>query len=379
MSFWNASLAPDDGVKRVSFILPSLNSGGAERVCVNLAKGFLAEGIEVEFLLLTPSVQLNVPGEARVVFLSSWKGKKQVLCGVTGLFQLWRRFRRSNSNDVFVSSVRGAVILSLLAVLFTRKRPRLFIREAALYAPKFWYPEFCHRFALKWLYPKSAGVIAVSESIKKELGQAFGYQGDVSVVHNPVDTSEIARLSEIAPKTSRFSFTFLAVGRLVEEKGFCYLLEAFSKISFDKSCGLYIVGTGELEAKLRSLVAKFGISDQVVWVGYQSNPYPWFRVADTFVLSSISEGFVNVLAEALALGVPNIVATKCGGGPEELLARHRSAWLVPPGNADELALAMEKSKDTSSHARNEEYKYPVPDIPLITNEYLTIFHESFKI
>lgn len=372
MSFWSASRKLGADVKRVSFILPSLNSGGAERVCLNLAKGFLARGIEVDFLLLTSSVQLQVPEGARIVFLSSRKGKNQALYGAIALFKLWRRFSCSKPTDVFVSSVRGAVILSLLAAMFARPTPRLFVREAALYASKSWYPEFCHRFALKRLYPISAGVVAVSQSIKKELVQTFGYQGKIFVVHNPVDTCEIEKLSVSTPKASRFSFTFLAVGRLVEEKGFCVLLRAFSEISCDKSCGLYIVGSGELEPKLRSLAAELKVADQVVWVGYQANPYPWFKIADAFVLSSISEGFVNVLAEALALGVPNIVATNCGGGPEELLEKHRSAWIVPPNNIDELASAMKKAKE-SHQKRGVPYYRSVPDISSISDKYLTIF------
>lgn len=372
MSFLSVTKNSPAPIKKIRFILPSLDSGGAERVCLNLAKGFLEKGVQVEFLLLTPSVQLKLPPGAEVTFLGRNLNRGKWISGIVALFRLWRLFSSAKPAEVFVASVRGAVILSLLASAFTRPSPRLFIREAALYFPKPWYPELFHRFSLRVLYPRATAVIAVSESVKKELVERFGYKKNVSVINNPVDTKNIRELSLKSSHTSRFPFTFLAVGRLVKEKGFFHLLEAFSKVSDDKGCGLYIVGSGELESKLRSRADELQISDQVVWLGYQSNPYPWYQLADTFVLSSINEGFVNVLAEALALGVPSIVATRCGGGPDELLRNHPSSWLVSPGDADELAAAMIKAKE---HCRRRSIKtsHPVPDILTITDSYLDIF------
>jgi glycosyltransferase involved in cell wall biosynthesis len=297
------------------------------------------------------------------------------LSGIIALFKLRRLFSRAEAGEAFIASVRGTVILSLLASVFSKPVPRLFVREAALYARKIWYPELSHRLALKFLYPRAKAVIAVSESVKKELVDGFSYKGHVSVVNNPIDKKNIVKLSLVSPKKTKFRFTYLSVGRLVKEKGFFYLLEAFSKISHDKTCGLYIVGAGELEERLRLRARELKIADQVVWLGYQSNPYPWYLLADVFVLSSVKEGFVNVLAEALALGVPNIVATKCGGGPEELLKHHASSWLVPPGNVEALATAMEKAKDEGKKRAVGKYCSGLT-ISEVIDEYLDVIDQN---
>lgn len=375
MSSWSVIETPPKNIEKISFILPSLNAGGAERVCLNLAKGLLEQGIKVDFLLVMSSVQLDIPEGARVRFLTKNSRKRQWVSGIVALFKLQRYFSGARTDEVFIASVRGTVILSLLASLFTRSIPRLFIREAALYSSKIWYPELCHRLSLKFLYPKAKAVIAVSEGVRKEMIERFSYKGKISVVNNPIDTKKITELSLSSLKRSKFKFTYLSVGRLVEEKGFSYLLEAFSEVSSDATIGLYIVGAGELENKLRLRASELQISDQVVWLGYQSNPYPWYLLADVFVLSSIKEGFVNVLAEALALGVPNIVATKCGGGPEELLENHSSSWLVPPANAGALAEAMKKAKVCGKQRPVDEYCSGLT-ISEVTKMYLEVIDQN---
>ena len=73
--------------------------------------------------------------------------------------------------------------------------------------------------------------------------------------------------------------------------------------------------------------------------GFAANPYPWLASARVFVLSSIWEGFGNVLAEAMALGTP-VVSTDCRSGPRELLAGGRYGPLVPVGDPVALAAAI---------------------------------------
>lgn len=364
-------------VEKISFILPSLNAGGAERVCLNLAKGFVKKGINVEFLLVIPSVQLDIPKGVQVRFLSKKNQKIQWVAGIVALIKIGRQLSESKQTHVFFSTVRGTVILSLLASVFVKSRPRIIVREAALFSKKMWYPKLFHKLALRILYPRAYAVVAVSERVKNEMVNQYGYRGKIFVVNNPIDKEKIIEQSLAIEISSRFDFTFLSVGRLVPEKGHLYLLEAFSKIAHDRSCGLYIIGSGRLENTLKIRAKELGISDQVVWLGYQPNPYPWYRCADVFVLSSISEGFVNVLGEALAIGVPNIVATRCGGGPEELLANHTSAWLVSPENIDELAIAMEQARVNSGH-KGIQARSGVPDISSITEEYMHIFMHSAR-
>jgi glycosyltransferase involved in cell wall biosynthesis len=100
-----------------------------------------------------------------------------------------------------------------------------------------------------------------------------------------------------------------------------------------------MLGQGEGETKLRSLAAELGISDRVIFAGFQADPSPFYAAADLFVLSSDLEGLPTVLIEALSFGLP-VVSTDCPSGPAEILENGRWGRLVPVGDADALARAM---------------------------------------
>jgi glycosyltransferase involved in cell wall biosynthesis len=90
---------------------------------------------------------------------------------------------------------------------------------------------------------------------------------------------------------------------------------------------------------LETLIYELGLNGRVYMPGYLPNPFPVYRDADLFVLSSAFEGFGNVLVEAMAMGVP-VVATRCPGGPREILAEARYGRLVPVGEPKTLGEAI---------------------------------------
>ena len=104
---------------------------------------------------------------------------------------------------------------------------------------------------------------------------------------------------------------------------------------------LDVVGTGNMEAELKSLAAQLGIAERVCFRGFQRNPLDWMREAKCVVVPSFwQEPYGLVAAEAVALGRP-VVAFAIGGLPE---ACGGKATLVPPGDIDALAKALETEK-----------------------------------
>ena len=91
-----------------------------------------------------------------------------------------------------------------------------------------------------------------------------------------------------------------------------------------------------------ALVTELGLQKRVSLPGFTRDPYPWFRSADLFVLSSRWEGFGNVIVEALECGVP-VVSTNCPSGPDEILEDGRYGKLVPVQDPVALANAMVQS------------------------------------
>ncbi len=132
----------------------------------------------------------------------------------------------------------------------------------------------------------------------------------------------------------------LGVGRLTRQKDFPTLLRAFARLRERVDARLIILGEGEDRDALEALARELDIGDVTDLPGFVDNPYGWMRRANVFVLSSAWEGSPNALTEALYLGTP-VVATDCRSGPRELLEDGRYGPLVPVGDTEALAGAIE--------------------------------------
>jgi len=155
-----------------------------------------------------------------------------------------------------------------------------------------------------------------------------------TVINNPVDVMRIRELADapvavdfaVERQVSAADIRLLAVGRLTWQKGFDLLIEAVA-LCKDLSISLTVLGDGPLRSELVRLAEQCGVSDRVSFLGFQGNPYPFFRQADVFVLSSRVEGLPNVVLESLACGVP-VIATPAAGGAMPLLGATGGACVV---------------------------------------------------
>lgn len=172
----------------------------------------------------------------------------------------------------------------------------------------------------------SDAMICNSEYLKQYYLSRYPEHADkVYTLYNCLDLEEINRQAKEEAPLPFLSFseqhkkTIVAVGRFCEVKGFEYLIEAFAQAR-EKigDLGLVMVGDGKSMAKYEDAVQRLGIKDHVFFAGYQSNPYKYMARCNCFVMPSLNEGFPNVLAEALALGLP-VIATNCYSGPAEIL------------------------------------------------------------
>lgn len=147
----------------------------------------------------------------------------------------------------------------------------------------------------------------------------------VFVVYNVIDAELIARQAQepCEPAFEEFlsthSFNIVSVGRFCKEKGFEYLLKTFAHIRKEKSgTGLVLVGDGSYRVKYEEIIKEHGLEKDVYFTGFQNNPYKYMTRCQMYVLSSVSEGFPNVLPEAMVLGLP-VLSVNCYSGPAEIL------------------------------------------------------------
>ena len=175
-------------------------------------------------------------------------------------------------------------------------------------------------------------LVVISEFMKGRL-VANGIPAEKVEVRPPVIRTGETGAEDV---TSGRKIDLLFAGQLIRGKGVQLLLAAMARMKTPRT--LDIVGTGNMEPKLKALAAQLGIEGRVRFNGFQSNPQDWMRAAKCVVVPSFwQEPYGLVAAEAVALGRP-VVAFAIGGLPE---ACGGKATLVPPGDIDALADALE--------------------------------------
>mgnify|MGYP001026674553 FL=1 len=138
-------------------------------------------------------------------------------------------------------------------------------------------------------------------------------------------------------------FTFIAIGRLVGDKGINELVAAFSRLNRElpATC-LILVGPQEKELDPLSpaTLSEIESNPAIEAVGNQADVRPWLAAADCHVLASYREGFPNVVIEAGAMGLPQIVTDI--NGVNEIIINGRNGVIVPPKNADAIHASMSR-------------------------------------
>jgi glycosyltransferase involved in cell wall biosynthesis len=211
-----------------------------------------------------------------------------------------------------------------------------------------------YRLVKRWLlrraYRTADRIVAVSDGVRHAAIDYYRLSEEKTrTLYNFFDIERIDREASqpIPPADRKLSgrFEIVAAGRLHVQKGYRYLLEAVRELVLDRSqrqIHLRILGSGALEAELRSYVARHELQSHVTLAGYCQNPLPYFRQADLFCLPSLYEGMPNALVEALLCRVP-VLAADCPSGPGEILQTGRLGRLVPPADARALADAIEEA------------------------------------
>jgi glycosyltransferase involved in cell wall biosynthesis len=150
-------------------------------------------------------------------------------------------------------------------------------------------------------------------------------ESKLSVIYNFCDHAGLDQRKTLLPADARTRALLdkkyiVACGRLKPVKGYAGLIRAFEKVAqSDPDIHLIVLGDGPLKQELQGLAEALGLKDRVLFPGFVSNIAPWLARAKVFVLSSQSEGFPNVLLEAMALKTA-VVSVDCTAGPREILS-----------------------------------------------------------
>ncbi len=199
--------------------------------------------------------------------------------------------------------------------------------------------------SIRWFYPWADAVLVPSCGAAEDIIRIGRLRPEiVRVVPSPIVHAGLQAKAREAAEHPWFNDggppVVLGVGELCERKDFATLLQAFARLRKEMECRLLILGEGRKRQELESLAASLGVKSAVSLPGFVANPYAFMSRAALFVLASRCEGSPVVLMEALACGAP-VVATDCPSGPREILQGGRLGPLVPIGDVEALARAMQ--------------------------------------
>ncbi|MCR8746793.1 glycosyltransferase [Romboutsia lituseburensis] len=310
--------------KNVAFIIPSLKNGGAERVLSTISMNldenikqyiFTWNGKDPDYDFNGKIVEIDVQNSTSLI-----KNVGVLLKRVREV----RKYKKEYKIDTCISHLEGPNIVNLLSkgsektVITVHNFQSK--ERTGLYG-------FIFKILMKLLYNRADQIVVVSKAIKQDLVNNFNIKRTkIEVIYNPFDCKKIERLAE-EELDDKYKEIFnndviINVGRLTEQKGQWNLIKSFYHLKKKNSkVKLVILGSGELEDRLKELVYNLGLGKDVIFLGFQSNPFKFVSKAKIFALTSLYEGFPMCIPESMACSTA-IISVDCKSGPREILANN---------------------------------------------------------
>lgn len=339
-------------MKKILIVIHALGGGGAERVLINLVRALDKSKYNITLLSIVDSgiYRSLIPSEVHYKSIfklprflrgnrDSSEGKgtsgsllarggkiKQAIASVYGKF--WSLFPIELLYRLFIKEIYDLEIAFLEgpSTKLVSSSPNAFSKKMAWIHVDLSHEGKSHHFYKslseeKSAYSKYDAIVSVSEGVQKAfLSSMPEFAPRCLVIHNPIDVSEITRLSmeecELPSIAGNKHPLFLSVGRICAQKSFSRIVSAAEAL---KNKGIFakfiILGEGPDYGVLRDEIVSKNLESYILLMGYQRNPYPYYRFADAFLCTSTAEGFSTTASEAAVLGLP-VLTTDCAGMDE---------------------------------------------------------------
>ena len=364
------------GPVKICFVIPSLsNSGGMERVMSELINYFaIRKQDELHLVMYGPGnekIFFEIPDN---IIISrpdyGYSDKRRSVYAAKTLLFIRKAIKRINPDTIlsFGEIWNSYVLLALYGLRFPiyvsdRCRPNKSFGKL-------------HDTLRKRLYPKATGVIAQTQKAKELYETQFKHD-NVVVIGNPIgriaDNGQFERENIV-----------VSVGRLIDTKHFDQLIEIFSKID-NPDWKLVIVGGDALKQtnsiKLRQQIDALGMADRIQLAGTQKDVAAYLLKSKIFAFTSSSEGFPNVIGEAMSAGLP-VVAYDCIAGPSDMIVDGENGFLIPLFDkemfAEKLKDLMENDEKISSMGANARKSMERYSTDKVCEAYYRVLTEKLK-
>lgn len=308
---------------KITFLINSLTKGGAERVLLTLAERFLIEGYRVTIISLTKNNMYPIPDGLDMVYLSRMTDSRKLINMIVMPYHAWKlkKYISINRISLVQSHLFRANYVNVLSKVFGSKHiVQVANRSVASRYLSSGANGKVNLFLMRYLYPKADKIICVSYKMLEDLDNLFSFTNKKVVIYNPYDIKKI--ISSANEKVIEFNFHdeykyIIAIGRLIPLKRYHEIINVLAKL--DRNIELILLGDGEEKNSLKALAQELLVSDRVHFLGRVENPFKFIKRSDLFICASETEGFPNVLVEAMICKTA-VISTDCNSGPREILA-----------------------------------------------------------
>jgi len=335
--------------KKIALVVSDLSLNGVFFVKVTLAREFIRLGFEVDIITgyISEDVSDLIPEECGIYELG--------LLRLNSFAYKLGKYLRANKPVALIASSWPCTAAAILSSRLFHSKAKLLVIEHVDFRTNFYVSgEFSRKdiflisYFGKYIYNAADVVVGVSTGVVDGLkNYAKIDDSKLKVIYNPLRCFSSITKSQTTQSIKDLIWTqgttkILSVGRLAYQKAYEELIRAIGLINNRDKLRLIIIGDGSLREVLEKQIENLGLQKNIFLIGSISEPEIFYEDADLFVLSSSSEGFGNVIIEALSYGVP-VVSTDCKSGPAEILGNGRWGDLVMVGDTVALAKSIESA------------------------------------
>ena len=330
-------------MKKILFLINTLNGGGAERVLIDVANALSEKGFDITVQTVINSGvfkdRLNTNVHYKTIVGTKSKSLRRFLAGVVSFVispTLIHKLFIGNKYDYEVAFLEG-VPTKIIGASKNEKSKKYTWVHIDLYNT--FGLDKVHKNMQQHIecYKKFDKIVCVSENAKKMFTKRFGIKDNLIVKYNILDDNIIKSKAEENVE-QRNRFRIVSVGRLENQKGYDRLLPVIKRLKDENiACELLLVGEGSQRDTLETYTKENNLSEIVEFIGFTNNPYKYMQSADLLVFPSRAEGYSTVVTEAIILGKP-IVVTDCAGMKEIL--GNSEYGIVAENNDEELYKAI---------------------------------------
>ncbi|HEY1936891.1 MAG TPA: glycosyltransferase family 4 protein [Candidatus Angelobacter sp.] len=363
---------------RITLVIYSLGRGGAERTLSVLAGAWSQQGRKVTVITFNddeaPAYPLHTDVALRSLRVSKDPARNIFHALYRNALRIWRLRNsiRQSQPDVVISFMDFPNIITLLATQ-GQSTPVIITEHVH---PDFYDIGWPWETLRRRIYHRANALVCVSRPVSNWFQKKISVKG--FVVPNPVDRVPLSLQAHESQSRSNTGYLIVGMGRLVAQKGFDLLIEAFAHVAARHSnWSVKIMGDGPSRNELETQVQKLNLTGRVEFTGALADPFALLRVADLFVFPSRFEGFGNALCEAMACGLPAI-SFDCPSGPGDIIRHEEDGLLVPVGDVTALAVAMDELMSNPDYRQRLAKRAPEVAVRFSLERILGLWDQLFR-